>query len=78
MAKIRIGSFNVKNLSHGTGRDLARIATMINNNRLDIVALQEVLGEGRVIHSAANGKLVGAAKGYNDTLVRHLLGKFST
>lgn len=78
MARIKIGSFNVKNLSKGSGRDLTRIARMINHYGLDIVALQEVLGEGRVIHNGATGKLVGAAKGYNDTLTRHLLGQWDS
>lgn len=78
MARIRIGSFNVKNLSQGKGRDLTRIARMINHYSLDIVALQEVLGEGQVIHSAVTGNLIGSAKGYNDTLIRHLLGQWDS
>lgn len=78
MARIRIGSFNVKNLSQGKGRDLTRIARMINHYSLDIVALQEVLGEGQVIHSAVTGDLMGSAKGYNDTLIRHLLGQWDS
>lgn len=78
MARIRIGSFNVRNLSHGSGRDLPRIAKMINHYGLDIVALQEVLGEGRIVHSAVGGNLIGSAKGYNDTLIRHLLGQWDS
>ena len=78
MSRIRIGSFNVKNLSNGNGRNLAQIARMINHYGLDIVALQEVLGEGRVIHSALTGELKGEAKGNNDILMRHLLGKWES
>lgn len=78
MARIRIGSFNVKNLSQGRGRDLTRIARMINHYSLDIVALQEVLGEGQVIHSAVSGNLIGSAKGYNDTIIKHLLGQWDS
>ena len=78
MARIKIGSFNVKNLSSGSGRDLKRIAQMINKYGLDIVALQEVLGAGRVIYSAETGELSGAAKGYNDALTKHLLGQWDS
>ena len=46
---IRIGSFNVKNLSLATGRDIDRIAQIIKDNELDIVAMQEVLSEGKIL-----------------------------
>ena len=78
MATIRIGSFNVKNLSEGTGRDLARIAKMINHYELDIVALQEVLSEGRVIHNTESDETKGVAKYYNDALTKHLLGEWDS
>ena len=74
MARIRIGSFNVKNLSSKSGRNLTRIAQIINDYKLDIVALQEVLESGRVIYSATTNELSGAAKGYNDMLINHLSG----
>lgn len=47
----RIGSFNVRNLKRGLNRDLEWIAAIIKNNRLDVVALQEVLDEGNVLFS---------------------------
>lgn len=47
----RIGSFNLHNI--GTGaftneRDLEKIATIIKSEKLDVVALQEVLTEGKI------------------------------
>lgn len=45
----KVGSFNTHNLSLGTNRDIERIANMIKQNHLDIVALQEVLSDGRRI-----------------------------
>ena len=78
MARIRIGSFNVKNLSSKSGRNLTRIAQIINDYKLDIVALQEVLEGGRVIYSAITKELSGAAKGYNDFLINHLSGQWDS
>lgn len=40
----KIGSFNMHNLSLRTQRDFERIANIIKQNNLDIIALQEVLG----------------------------------
>lgn len=68
----RIGSFNVKNLSFGGKRDLDRIAHIILDNKLDIVAMQEVLSEGKIL-TGINGKSsVGAAKAYEYSLKRRL------
>lgn len=47
----RIGSFNLHNIGTGAftnDRDLEKIATIIQNEHLDVVALQEVLTEGKI------------------------------
>jgi endonuclease/exonuclease/phosphatase family metal-dependent hydrolase len=41
----KIGSFNVRNLSEKSSHNINSIATIIENERLDVVALQEVLNE---------------------------------
>lgn len=64
MSRIRIGSFNVRNLADGEGRDLDRIAKMINYYHLDIVALQEVLAEGKILSGITLKDPVGEAKAY--------------
>lgn len=52
MEKIyRIGSFNLRNIGKSAfsdQRDLEKIATIIRNEKLDVVALQEVLTEGKI------------------------------
>jgi len=53
----RIGSFNLKNLglsamSNKNPRELSLIAEIIREENLDIVALQEVLSEGKAINRA--------------------------
>lgn len=45
----KIGSFNTHNLSLGSHRDIERIAMIIKQNDLDIIALQEVLSDGKRI-----------------------------
>lgn len=45
---IRIASFNMHNFNLEK-KDLDRIAKIILDNRIDIVAMQEVLAEGRAI-----------------------------
>lgn len=45
----RIASFNMKNFSLATDKDLNRIAAIIKEENFDIVAMQEVLAEGRPI-----------------------------
>jgi len=69
----RIGSFNVKNLSFGeNGRDLDRIAKLITENKFDIVALQEVLSEGKILTGAKLSDIRGQAKAYDMSLKRRL------
>ena len=50
----RIGSFNLKNLGEaamgkGHPRDLAKIAEIIRKEDFDVVALQEVLSDGKAL-----------------------------
>ena len=45
----RIASFNMKNFSLATDKDLNRIAAIIKEENFDIVAMQEVLASGRPI-----------------------------
>lgn len=47
--RCRIASFNIKNFSLATGKDLNRIAAIIRDGEFDIVAMQEVLAEGRAV-----------------------------
>ncbi len=58
----KIGSFNVKNLSLATGRDLDRIAAIILDNRLDVVAMQEVLSEGKILTGINTKSISGQAR----------------
>lgn len=78
MSRIRIGSFNVRNLADGEGRDLDRIAKMINYYHLDIVALQEVLAEGKVIGGIDLKEPSGQAKAYDRSLKRRLSGPWDS
>lgn len=78
MSRIRIGSFNVRNLADGEGRDLDRIAKMINYNHLDIVALQEVLAEGKVLGGIQLKEPSGQAKAYDRSLKRRLCGQWDS
>lgn len=45
----RIASFNMKNFSLATDKDLNRIAVIIKDGKFDIIAMQEVLAAGRPI-----------------------------
>ena len=49
--KYRFGSFNMNNMgmSAMTGRDFDRIAEIIKRENLDVVALQEILSEGKAL-----------------------------
>lgn len=78
MSRIRIGSFNVRNLADGEGRDLDRIAKMINYYHLDIVALQEVLAEGKILSGITLKDPVGEAKAYDRSLKRRLCGPWDS
>lgn len=64
----KIGSFNVKNLSFGAGasRDLDRIADIIS--QFDIIALQEVLSEGKILEGISLNDVSGQAKAYEYSL----------
>lgn len=75
---IKIGSFNVKNLADGEGRDIDRIARIINENKLDIVCLQEVLQEGKVISGISVKSLSGQAKAYDRSLKSKLCGAWDS
>ena len=68
----KIGSFNVKNLSLATGRDLDRIANIILENGLDIVAMQEVLSEGKILTGINLKSVSGQAKAYDHSLKARL------
>ena len=52
----RIGSFNMHNiglaaLGEDNSRDIEKIARIIREEEFDVVALQEVLSEGKAIYS---------------------------
>ena len=66
----KIGSFNLKNLSttslgDGNERDLEMIARIIREEGFDVVALQEVLSEGKAF----------ASKDYAERAILNLLGR---
>lgn len=68
----RIGTFNVRNLSAsaGSSRDLDRIADIIK--RFDIIALQEVLSEGKILTGMSLNDAAGQAKAYEYSLKSRL------
>ncbi len=72
----RIASFNVNNLSYGGGKDLDLIAKIINDNDLDIVAMQEVLSEGKALTGASFSSPSLQAKAYEKSLLRRLHGNW--
>lgn len=73
MNGIKIGSFNVANLSR-TGKDrLDNIAKIIIDNNLDIVAMQEVLGEGNIL-TGSNSKSVSGQAAAADYSLKMRLG----
>lgn len=72
----RIGSFNVHNLAFGGGRDLDVIAKIIMDNQMDIVALQEVLSEGKILDGLGGKKTSGQAKAYEYSLLSRLSGNW--
>lgn len=67
----KIGSFNVKNLSLATGRDLNRIARIILDNGFDIVAMQEVLSEGKILTGINSKSVSGQVMAYDYSLNPH-------
>lgn len=67
----KIGSFNVKNLSWGNkGRDLDFIADIISE--FDIIALQEVLSEGKILEGPTLKDPAGQAAAYEHSLKSRL------
>lgn len=70
----RIGSFNVKNLSKNNGINLDVIAQIILKEKFDIVALQEVLDEGKILDGGIGRKTRGVTAIYEDCLLRRLPG----
>lgn len=70
----KIGSFNVRNLSWGAGarRDLDMIADIIRE--YDIIALQEVLSEGKILEGPSLKDPAGQAVAYEYSL-RSRLGE---
>ena len=75
---IKICSFNVKNLADGEGRDIERIAKIINDNHFDIVCLQEVLQEGKILSGITVKELSGQAKAYDRSLKSKLKGTWDS
>ena len=66
----KIGSFNLKNLGatalgNGSERDLSRIAEIIRNEQFDVVALQEVLSEGKAFTSSGVKRSILMELGHN-------------
>ena len=68
----KIGSFNVRNLSFGAGakRDLDMMADIIRE--FDIIALQEVLSEGKILQGPALNSPIGQAAAYEYSLKSRL------
>lgn len=68
----KIGSFNVRNLSLGAGakRDLDMMASIIRE--FDIVALQEVLSEGKILQGISLNDISGQARAYEYSLKSRL------
>ena len=68
----KIGSFNVRNLSLGAAasRDLDMMASIIKE--FDIIALQEVLSEGKILQGIGLHDVTGQAKAYEYSLKRRL------
>lgn len=65
-----VGSFNVRNLADGEGRDLDRIASIIKDNAMDVVVLQEVLQEGKILNGIQLKDEAGQSKAYKRSLLR--------
>ena len=69
----KIMSFNVQNLSATASSDkLDIIAKIVQKYEVDIVALQEVLDEGKVLTGINLKSVSGAAKAYEHSLKRRL------
>ena len=46
--ELRIGSFNVRNMGYATKKEYDKLAEIIQSEKMDIVSLQEILGDGSV------------------------------
>lgn len=69
----KIASFNVKNLSDSVSAEkLDNITQIIKDNNLDIVALQEVLSNGKILTGSNKKSISGQAKAYENSLKRRL------
>ncbi len=68
----KIGSFNVRNLSLGAGakRNLDMMASIISE--FDIIALQEVLSEGKILQGISLTDVSGQAMAYEYSLKSRL------
>ncbi len=72
MSIIKIGSFNVHNLSQADAQKLDGIAKIIKKNHLDIVAMQEVLEGGKSITGIGLNEPSGQAKALERSLLNRL------
>ena len=73
-ARYKIGSFNVHNLSLAVHRDIERIAKIIKQNNLDIIALQEILSEGKRIAGTSYSQSATVPDGMLRRSLMHYLG----
>ena len=67
LMKYRFGSFNMNNMgmSAMTGRDFDRIAEIIKRENLDVVALQEILSEGKALEKLLEDRVKYCLKDWN-------------
>lgn len=75
--KYKIGSFNVRNLSEKDDyleEKLDIISKIVRKEKIDIIALQEVLFNGDILHGGLGRKLVGKPKVYDAAIRRRLPG----
>lgn len=70
----KIGSFNVRNLSKDNGENLQTIAQIIESEKFDIIALQEVLDKGKILDGGMGRRVRGEAAACEDYLLRRLPG----
>lgn len=74
MQQYKIASFNVRNLSFGAKQErLDNLAKIIKDNNLDIIAMQEVLSEGKILTGSNQKSVSGEVKAYEHSL-KHRLG----
>lgn len=81
MNSIKIGSFNVDNLSRNAKNEKTRldnIASIIKENDLDIVTMQEVLGEGDILEGSNIDNVSGQALAMDYSLKMRLGSRWET